>query len=76
MIKKTDNGWIVEINKTIYPTEYITKAYEEFRDEFEIKLEEKNDSLVEIKIKPKKDINEETIYEFLNYVLATIKEEI
>lgn len=71
-VKKVGNNeWIIELKKVFYPKEYIEGAYQEFLDNFDLKIEEREEKII---LKFFGNLSENDIYEFLNYVLAKIKE--
>ncbi len=64
----------ITLNSEFYPDEALEKAIEDYSKLFDIKSEEKENTL-KIILKPKQEISDLQIigYEFLNYLLYLIK---
>lgn len=70
---------VITINTVFYPREYILRTAEKFRDICWAKFEGDSEGCLSLHLKPKKkfDVNLNTLgYEFMNHLLAEIKEEV
>lgn len=67
---------LIKISREIYPKEYVLTVVREFQDIADICIKNENDK-INLEFVPKENIPlERIIYEFMNFLLARIKEDI
>lgn len=77
-IEVKKNEIVIAINTLFYPKENIMNVVDRFNEFFWAQIEAQKDNFISLSLKPKKDgIDLDTVgYEFMNHLLADVKDEI
>ncbi len=75
MIKTSKKDKIViKLNKEIYPKKYVIEASQDFGEVAGFSFKDDGKRII-VKIKPRTEAKKDVAYEFVNYILAKIKED-